>query len=225
MKNWTQLKLKAIIAMFCIIIGFTACYNNNERTTKLLYQGHASFRLIAKNGTVIYIDPAYGEGYDLPADIILVTHGHNDHNKVNLVTQKKGCTVITNDEAQKGNKYNRFNIKGIKIESVEAYNGSHHRSIGVGYIITIDGIKLYHSGDTGKTNQMETFPEKKIDYVLLYCDSVPETAAEWAKIIDGKTNIPIHTRYPIIFDRNIAERFNAPNRIILEPKEEIILTH
>ena len=101
MKNRKQLKLTAIIAMFCIIIGFIACYNDNKRTTKLLYQGHASFRLIAKNGTVIYIDPAYGEGYDLPADIILVTHGHNDHNKVNLVTQKKGCTVITNDEAQK----------------------------------------------------------------------------------------------------------------------------
>ena len=36
----------------------------------------------------------------MPADIILVTHGHNDHNKVELVAQKKNCVVITNDEAQ-----------------------------------------------------------------------------------------------------------------------------
>jgi len=50
---------------------------------------------------------------------------------------------------------------------------------------------------------------KKIDYVLLYCDSIPETAAEWAKIIGSKTNIPIHTKYPTIFDRSVAERFNA----------------
>jgi len=217
--------MKSIGNLFVLVLVFLSLISCIEKgETKLLYQGHASFRLIAKNGTVIYIDPAYGEGYDLPADIILVTHGHHDHNKVELVTQKKDCVVITNDEAQdqKG-KYNNFKIKGIKIEAVEAYNGSHHRTIGVGYIITIDGIKLYHSGDTGKTNQMETFPEKKIDYVLLYCDGVPETAAEWAKIIDGKINIPIHTRYPMIFDRNIAERFNAPNRIILEPKDEMEL--
>jgi len=212
---------KLFVLMF-VFLSLVSCMQEGE--TKLLYQGHASCRLTAKNGTVIYIDPAYGEGYDLPADIILVTHGHNDHNKVELVTQKKNCIVITNDKAQdqKG-KYNTFKIKGIKIEAVEAYNASHHRNIGVGYIITIDGIKLYHSGDTGKTDQMETFPEKNIDYVLLYCDSIPETAAEWAKIIDGKTNIPIHTRYPMIFDRNVAERFNAPNKLILEPKDEIEL--
>jgi hypothetical protein len=70
---------------------------------------------------------------------------------------------------------------------------------------------------------METFAERKLDYVLLYCDGVPETAAERAKIIGGSTNIPIHTKFPMIFDRNIAERFNAPNKLILEPQDEIEL--
>jgi len=208
--------------LILVLLSLVSCKEEGE--TKLLYQGHASFRLISKNGTVIYIDPAYGEGYDLPADIILVTHGHHDHNRIELVTQNKNCVIITNDEAQKNNRYNTFKIKGIKIEAVEAYMANHHRAIGVGYIITIDGIKLYHSGDTGKTNQMETFPEKNIDYVLLYCDGIPEIAAEWAEIIGGKINIPMHTRYPAIFNRNVAERFNAPNRMILEPKEEIKLT-
>ena len=216
--------MKTIGKLFILILVFlslVSCAADGE--TKLLYQGHASFRLISKNGTVIYIDPAYGEGYDLPADIILVTHGHHDHNKIGLVTQKKNCAIITNDEAQRKNKYNTFKIKGTKIEAVEAYMGNHHRAIGVGYIITIDGIKLYHSGDTGKTNQMETFPEKNFDYVLLYCDGVPETAAEWAKIIGGKINIPMHTNYPSLFNRKIAERFNAPNKMILETKDEIKL--
>lgn len=45
----------------------------------LLYQGHASFRLRYDNN-VIYIDPFAGEGYDLPADLVLITHEHRDHN-------------------------------------------------------------------------------------------------------------------------------------------------
>jgi L-ascorbate metabolism protein UlaG (beta-lactamase superfamily) len=220
-----MMKIRRLSVIFMLaLLVFSAC--KDERTTKLLYQGHASFRLTAKNGTVIYIDPAYGEGYDLPADIILVTHGHSDHNRVNLVTQKEGCTVITNDEAQKDKKYNSFKVKGINIESVEAYNASHHRSIGVGYIITVDGIKLYHTGDSAKTDQMETLPGKKLDYALVYIGGVPEMAAEWAKIIGAANSIPIHTSPPgILFDRKIAERFSVPNRLIVEPKEEIELRH
>jgi hypothetical protein len=38
---------------------------------KLLYQGHASFRLESNFGVVIYVDPFAGKGYDLPGDIIL----------------------------------------------------------------------------------------------------------------------------------------------------------
>ena len=42
--------------------------------TTMLYQGHGSYRLTANDGTVIYIDPALGEGYDAPANLIVITH-------------------------------------------------------------------------------------------------------------------------------------------------------
>ena len=35
---------------------------------EILYQGHGSFRLTTSEGSVIYIDPYAGEGYDRPAD-------------------------------------------------------------------------------------------------------------------------------------------------------------
>ena len=217
------MKIRHFLFFVWLLPAFSAC--KNEGTTKLLYQGHASFRLTAKNGAVLYIDPYAKEGYDLPADIILVTHGHWDHNIVELVTQKKKCVVIANDEAQKGGKYNTFNIKGIKIEAVEAYMGNHDRRIGVGYVITIDGIKLYHTGDSTLTDQMKTLPEKKLDYALIYCGGVPETASGWAEIIGAKHNIPMHhsSQRGVWFDKNIADRFTAPGRLIVEPGEEIEL--
>lgn len=51
---------------------------------KLLFQGHGSYRITTNDGVVIYVDPFLGSGYDKEADIILVTHEHNDHNHVEL---------------------------------------------------------------------------------------------------------------------------------------------
>ena len=188
--------------------------------TMLYYQGHASYRLTAKDGTVIYIDPYAGEGYDLPADIILVTHQHGDHNQIDKITQKDGCVVISNAEALKGGKHNSFDIKGIKIEAVEASNANHKPDASVGYIITIDGIIVYHAGDTSKTGQMASFAAKKINYALLPCDGIynmnTDAAAECASIIGAKHNIPMHTKPGSLFDRETAERVNAPNRLIVE---------
>jgi L-ascorbate metabolism protein UlaG (beta-lactamase superfamily) len=57
--------------------------------SKLYYQGHGSYRFTTNDGCVIYIDPYAGDGYDLPAYLILVTHDHSDHNQVQLVAQKR----------------------------------------------------------------------------------------------------------------------------------------
>ena len=204
----------------------------NNKAVKLLYQGHSSFRLTARDGTVIYIDPFAGTGYDLPADVVLLTHQHADHNRIDLVTQNKDCVVITNKEAVTEGRHNTFTAKGIQIEAVEAYNKNHNPQECVGYIINIDGVKLYHPGDTSKTAQMETFSKKNLDYALLPCDGFynmeAKEAAECAKIIGAKHNIPIHTGpfengIPKLFDRSIAESCLYPNRLIVEPAEEIEL--
>ena len=58
---------------------------------KLLYQGHGSLRAVTDGGVVLYVDPFAGEGYDLPADVILVSHQHGDHNQLQLPAKKPGC--------------------------------------------------------------------------------------------------------------------------------------
>jgi len=195
--------------------------------TKLLYQGHSSLRITAADGTVIFVDPYVGEGYDKPADMVLVTHQHEDHNQVHLVTQKPGCRVITNKEALEGGAYHSFDVDGIKVEAVEAQNVNHDPKECVGYILTVDGIKIYIAGDTSKTKTMKTLASRNLDYALYPCDGFYnmdlDEAAECAALVGAKHNIPVHLKPGELFDQQRAEAFNAPNRLIVPAGEEISL--
>ena len=195
---------------------------------KLLYQGHGSFRLISGAGVVMYIDPYAGGGYDVPADVILVTHQHEDHNKLSLITQKPSCTVVSNVEALDGGKHNKFSFPGIGVEAVEAgYNQGHTTEDSVGFIITVDGLQLYFCGDTSTTPQMATFAARNLDYAFLCADGFYnmdlEEAAKCAELIGAKHNVPVHLKPGELFDREMAEQFKGPNRLIIEAGEEIEL--
>lgn len=196
---------------------------------KLYYQGHGSYRITASDGRVIYIDPYAGDGYDLPADIILVTHQHSDHNQIKLAAWKSDCRIITNKEALAGGRHQNFSVDGIEIEAVEAKNTKHNPKDCVGYIITVDGISIYASGDTSKTKQMESFASRQLDYALLPCDGFYnmgfKEAAECARLIGARHNIPVHTVPDArqLFDLDGAKKWDAPDRLIIEPGEEIQL--
>jgi len=194
---------------------------------KLLYQGHGSFRITASDGTTIYVDPYAGEGYDLPADLILVTHQHGDHNQTDKPTKKENCRIISNEEALSDGVHQHFFVLGMDIQAVTAQNKNHDPLQCVGYILEVDGVKIYISGDTSTTAQMSTFPALSLDYALLPGDGIYNMdlaeAAECAKIIGAKHNIPIHIKPGALFDRSLAESWMAPNRLIIEPNEEISL--
>jgi len=195
----------------------------------LFYQGHGSFRVTTTEGKIVYVDPYAGEGYDLPADLILVSHQHGDHNQIDLIkTRNPGCAVITEQEALKGGKHQTFDLGYMTVEAVEAGNKNHSSDDCVGFILVLsDGIKIYASCDTGRTAQMETFAARKLDYALLCCDGVYnmsiEEASECAAIIGARHSIPYHMAPGELFSRELAEQFHADGRLIVAAGEEFVL--
>lgn len=187
----------------------------------LYYQGHASLRIVTREGKVIYVDPYAGDGYDLPADLILITHGHDDHTHTELIGKRNpGCKIITWKEALDGG-YRHFDFGFVQVETVEAgYNRNHDKKECVGYILTFsDGVSLYVSGDTSRTPTMARLAKRKLDYALFCADGVfnmdVEEAASCAVLVGARHSIPYHMKPGALFDRSIAERFVAPGRIIL----------
>lgn len=193
--------------------------------TKLLYQGHASYRITTNEGKIIYIDPYMGSHYDKEADLVLVTHQHYDHNAINKMPHKDSTIVFQNMDAIKAGTYVNTNIYGVDINPVPAYNKNHKINECAGYILNIDGIRLYFAGDTSKTEEMYNI--KDIDYAFLPCDGIfnmdASEASLCANIINAKHSVPMHTYPDHLFSEEIAKKFNGINKLVIRPNEEIDL--
>ncbi len=187
----------------------------------IFWLGHDSFRL--KGEKVVYIDPWKLDAGAEKADVILVTHNHFDHFSADDIAKiSKSDTVVVMPQVA-ADKFagketvvkpgDKISAAGIAIEVVPAYNTNkpnHPKSAGhVGYIVTLNGKRIYHAGDTDLIPEMATI---KVDVALLpvsgtYVMNATE-AAEAAKAIKPGLAIPMHWGDPnVVGTRADADEF------------------
>jgi len=74
---------------------------------------------------------------------------------------------------------------------------------------------------------MSTFAARKLDYAFLCADGFYNMnlieAAECAVLIGARHNVPVHLKPGELFDMEMAQQFNAPNRLIIEADKEVDL--
>ena len=170
---------------------------------------HSSIKLTGKE--VVYVDPFHIREESHDGDIILITHDHFDHfSPEDIAKVAKTDTLLVVPERMKGQAEGmpckkvitvipgaKEQVDGIEVEAVPAYNREkqfHPKESGwVGYVITLDGTRIYVAGDTDMT------PENR----AVSCDvaMVPiggtytmaaEEAAELVNAIQPKVAIPTH---------------------------------
>lgn len=222
--------LSGLLSLSLLLLGCGSAMAEESSPGTLLYQGHGSLRIVTGEGKIIYIDPYAGEGYDLPADLILITHGHQDHTAVSLIkSRNEDCQIITWKEALVKGEYKTFDLGYATVEAVQAGNNKNH-SIRecVGWLITFpDGITLYATGDTSTTDQMKELAGRNIDYAFFVCDGIynmdMKEAIACANLVKAKHSIPYHMAPGKLFDQKKAEQFDVPGRLIVPAGEEITL--
>ena len=210
-------------AIACLmVLGCQAQQQTDEFTTKsgkklrFTCIKHASIQ-INYNGMEIQVDPV-GKGMkpetdysQFPkADIILVTHEHHDHFDSDAIAQltKASTKIYLNPAVHKmfgsgkalknGDKVKIAN--DITIEAVPAYNTTpgrekfHPKGRDNGYILTLDGMRIYIAGDTEDISEMANIND--ISIAFLPCNQpytmTIDQAANAAKIIKPKVLFPYH---------------------------------
>ncbi len=177
----------------------------------LKWLGHASFQWV-RGGVTVYFDPWKIKSSPHDADILLISHPHFDHlDTADVAKLVKANTVIVTPAAC-AEKLKQAHIsgdirvvkpgdvltvKGAKIEVVPAYNTDKifhlKQNQWVGFIVELNGTRLYHAGDTDFIPEMNLF---KVDVALLPVSGTyvmtAEEAAHAAQLLAPRVAIPMH---------------------------------
>ena len=201
----------------------------SDSSAELSYFGRASVKIKTVSGFVIYIDPYSPGDYHEPADLVLVTHGHGDHNKVSLITKKPGTIVAAPAGAVPGSgvrvvaEGEDFSVGPVRVHVMPAANKNHDRKSNRGYMISFDGLTIYHAGDTSFLPEMTGYVQYGISYALLPCDGFynmgAEEASRCAEAMQAKRVLPIHSSKDTPFNQENAAAVRGREVIVLRPGE------
>ncbi len=197
---------------------------------KILWYGHACFRITSAEGTVILTDP-----YDAsvpykapegPAHIVTVSHEHFDHNAVDRV---KG-----NPEVLRG--VGEWSVRGVHIRGIAAFHdpkGGKERGKNVIFRMVVDQVVLAHFGDLGHTLTAEQLkPLEDVQVALLpvggFYTVGPKEAKEIVQALPSlRVVIPMHYRTEAVKDwpiRPVQEFLEAVDLTVREFKGEAEIT-
>lgn len=174
--------------------------------------GHDTFRL--DGSSTVYIDPWKLSAGAPRADLVLVTHDHFDHfspddiarvaaprttliGPASVTAAVEGVATLTLRAGEAAT------VGGVTVTAVPAYNIDKFRGPGelfhppdaggLGYVVELDGRRIYHAGDTDAIPEMR---EVRCDVALLPVSGTyvmtAEEAAEACRMISAAAVVPMH---------------------------------
>lgn len=187
---------------------------------ELIWYGHATWKVQIGDIGII-IDPFFNhnpvspvKAEEMDAQYIVLTHGHGDHmGDTDIIARRTGATVIANAEIcswlqQRGfERVHAQHIGGgfhypfgylkltIAVHGSSLPDGS-YGGMPAGILISAEGKKLYHAGDTGLFASMALIGEEGLDVALLPIGDNytmgPDDALRAVKLLQPKVVIPMH---------------------------------
>ncbi len=190
-------------------------------------------------------------------DLVVITHGHFDHIENALDFGKKGIPVVGVFEVAEYLRINGatntvgcniggwFEVEGVKMVYTPAVHSSSlikengetiYLGNPAGVVVELDGVRVYHTGDTALFGDMALIGELyKPDVMLLPIGSlftmgIPE-AVKAVELVKPKVAIPMHYNTwppieanPEVFAQAVAECCPETQVIIVNPGESVEIT-
>ncbi|MDL2264394.1 metal-dependent hydrolase [Synergistaceae bacterium OttesenSCG-928-I11] len=189
----------------------------------LQFLGHSAFYLEG-NGIRALIDPFLtgnpmaSEGADARKEIdyIFVTHAHGDHiGDAVEIAKRTGATMFATNELANWFKGKGLNAEGMhiggratfpfgRVKLTHAFHGSSmwedgkmvYSDFPCGFLIEVDGKKIYHAGDTGLSVEMTLLEAEGVEVALLpiggYFVMDVDDAVRAVGFVKPKKVVPMH---------------------------------
>jgi len=164
----------------------------------IVWLGHSSFKISFSSAKAI-TDPfnktSVGINFSKEeADIVTVSHDHDDHNSVDSVGSVK--RVI--------NGPGEYEIEGVSVIGIASFhddNKGADRGKNTMYVFEADGLRLAHLGDLGhKLSEKQIDNLGDIDILMLPVGGVytidSKTAADVARSIEANIIVPMYYKVP-----------------------------
>lgn len=194
------------------------------------FHGQACVRVKGKSATVVFdpYEPTFTglSPLRIAADIVCISHGHQDHNNASCVTPtEEGKTpfVISGP--------GEYEISGVNIVGIASFHddkGGTERGKNTIYHTTVDEINFVHLGDLGqkKLTQDQVEALSACDVLFIPVGSVytisGKEAPDIIAQIEPKIIIPIHYKLPgLKFDLEPVSVFlSTMGKENLEPQQK-----
>ncbi len=201
---------------------FGSSFAADAKKPVLRWHGHSYFDLTTSKGTRIVFDPHAIEGYgrqDVPADLVLISHSHNDHNQLGVLSNP-GKFKVLEGLKQTGNKveWNLLDEKfrDVRVRTVGVYHDNNQgleKGKNAVFIVEADGIRFVHLGDLGHLLTKEQVKEiGPVDVLMIpvggvYTLNGADAKEVVAELKPKKYILPMHYGTKVFDDVLTADEF------------------
>jgi L-ascorbate metabolism protein UlaG (beta-lactamase superfamily) len=240
----------AALAVFLLAVQAAPAADKADKPITIRWHGQSFFEVISPAGVRIVLDPHAIENYgriSVQADLILLSHFHNDHTQVNVVENVKKAKILTGLKDEKGEgrriEWNAIDekVKDVRVRTVGTFHdnaGGMERGKNAVFVLDVAGVRIVHLGDLGHSLTPEQLRRiGTVDVLMVPVGGVYTLNGSEAKAVVEQLKprhyvIPMHYATEVYNDLLTADEFldeqkegtvrkYTTNELTIDPKESV----